>query len=88
LSGFSEILTGFQQIKTSEVRFHPLHPAFYTTALENPLLALAWKKIFPVPMFRGTCSSTEMLKGYMARESFGTPALDRLPSVSGAHVRA
>jgi len=26
-------------------------------------------------MFRGTCSSIEMLKGYMARESLGTPAL-------------
>jgi len=26
-------------------------------------------------MFRGTCSSTEMLKGYMARESLGTPAI-------------
>jgi len=23
-------------------------------------------------MFRGTCSSVEMLKGYMARQSFGT----------------
>jgi len=26
-------------------------------------------------MFRGTCASIEMLKGYMARESLGTPAL-------------
>jgi len=26
-------------------------------------------------MFRGTCSSIEMLKGYMERESSGTPAI-------------
>jgi len=41
--------------------------------LVNPLLAPLWKKILSAPMFRGTCSSTEMLKGYMARESLGTP---------------
>ena len=27
-------------------------------------------------MFRGTCSSIEMLKGYMNGESLGTPDLD------------
>ena len=32
--------------------------------LENPLLAPPWKKI-PAPMFRGSCSSIEILKGYM-----------------------
>ena len=26
--------------------------------------------------FRGTCSSMEMLKGYMARQSLGTPVLN------------
>jgi len=31
------------------------------------------KKIFPGPMFRGTCSSVAMLEGYMARESLGIP---------------
>jgi len=30
----------------------------------------------PAPMFRGTCSCIEILKGYMARESLGTPVLD------------
>jgi len=43
--------------------------------LENPLLASPWKIGLPVPIFRGTCSSIKMLKGYMARESLGTPDL-------------
>ena len=34
------------------------------------------EKIFPALMFRGTCSSIEMLKGYMERESLGTPDID------------
>jgi len=32
--------------------------------------------LFVIRNFRGTCSSIEMLKGYMARESLGTPALN------------
>jgi len=44
--------------------------------LENPLLAPPWKKSLLAPMFRGTCSSIEMLKGCMARESLGTPVID------------
>jgi len=32
-------------------------------------------KIFCNKKFRGKCSSVEMLKGYMARERLGTPAL-------------
>jgi len=44
--------------------------------LENPLLAPPWKKI-PALMFRGTCSSIEMLKGYMDRQSMGNPALEQ-----------
>jgi len=28
--------------------------------------------------FRGTCSSVEMLKGCMVRETLGTPVLDHL----------
>ena len=43
--------------------------------LENPLLAPPFKKILPAPMFSGTCSSVEMLTGYTARESLGTPAI-------------
>jgi len=31
--------------------------------------------LFVIRNFRGTCSSIEMLKGYMARESLGTPDL-------------
>jgi len=40
-------------------------------------LAPPWKKILPARMFRGTCPSIAMLKGYMARESLGTPGLDQ-----------
>jgi len=32
--------------------------------------------LFVMRNFRGTCSSVEMLKGYIARESLGIPALD------------
>jgi len=32
--------------------------------------------LFVVRKFGGTCSSIEMLKGYMARESLGTPVLN------------
>jgi len=31
--------------------------------------------LFVIRHFRGTCSSIEILKGYMARESLRTPAL-------------
>jgi len=34
--------------------------------------------IFVVRKFRGTCSSVEMLKGYMVRDGLGTPALQQL----------
>ena len=56
----------------------PLLPSlqkYFGLPLENPLLTRPWKKIFEVLMFRGTCSSIEMLKGYMDRESLGTPIL-------------
>jgi len=43
--------------------------------LENPLLAPPWKNFLLAPMFRGACSSIEMLKGYMARESLRTPGI-------------
>jgi len=33
-------------------------------------------KILLALMFRGTCSSIEMLKGYMDGESLGTPVLE------------
>jgi len=32
--------------------------------------------LFVIRNFRGTCSSIEMLKGYMARESLGAPILN------------
>jgi len=32
-------------------------------------------KYFIIRNFRGTCSSAEMLKGYMVRERLGTPDL-------------
>jgi len=35
--------------------------------------------LFVVRNFRGTCSSIEMLKRYMARESLGIPVLNLNP---------
>ena len=35
--------------------------------------------LFVFTYFRGTCSSIEMLKGYMARESLRTPVLNQNP---------
>jgi len=32
--------------------------------------------LFVIRNFKGTCLSIEMLKGYMARESLGTPVLN------------
>ena len=57
--------------KSNFATFSPLQNIF-GPLLQNPLLALPGKKI-PALMFRGTCSSIEMLKGYMDRESLGTP---------------
>ena len=36
---------------------------------------LIFLSLFVIRNFRGTCSSIEMLKGYMARKSLGTPFL-------------
>jgi len=38
--------------------------------------------LFVIRNFRGTCSSIEMLKGYRARESLGTPVLNLNPGNS------
>ena len=53
----------------------PLQNIFGLT-LENILVVPPWKKMLPAPMFIGTCSSIQTLKGYMARESLRTPALE------------
>jgi len=78
---FAQIFRDFIWISTNQnfwgFAFTPCNPPLTPLVLENPLLALAWKTILPAPMFRGTYSSTEMLKRYMARESLGTPGLAR-----------
>ena len=38
--------------------------------------------VFVISNFRGTCLSIEILKGYMARESLGTPDIRSLVGVS------
>jgi len=38
--------------------------------------------LFLIKNFRGTCSSVKMLKGYMARESLGNPALTNMQKFS------
>jgi len=75
LPGLLEILTGFQQIKTLEVRFHLLHPRLPHHCPGKSTFGPCLEKFLPAPMFRGTCSSTEMLKGYLARESLRTPGV-------------
>ena len=42
----------------------------------NKYLFVIFLNLFVIRNFRGTCSSIEMLKGYMARESLGTPVLN------------
>jgi len=63
----------FNKSKLLGVRFHSC-----TTALGKPTFGPCLEKILPAPIFRGTCSSTEMLKGYMARECLGTPVLSKI----------
>jgi len=62
----------FNTSKHLGVRFHPCTTAPYTTLPGKSTFGPCLEKILLAPMFRGTCSSTEMLKGYMARESLGT----------------
>jgi len=40
--------------------------------------------LFVIINFRGTCSSIEMLKGYMARESLGSPGIEPFAAFSFA----
>jgi len=44
--------------------------------LTDKFIFVIFFNLFFIRNFRGTCSSIEMLKGYMARESLGTPVLD------------
>jgi len=67
----------FNKSKLLGVRFHPCTPTSCTIVPGKPTFGPCLKKILPAPIFSGTCSSTEMLKGYTARESLGTPVLSR-----------
>jgi len=65
----------FAQISTNQniwVRFPPAPPPTTPLPLGKSTFGPCLKKILPAPMFRGTFSSNEMLKGYMDRESLGT----------------
>jgi len=44
--------------------------------IKNLVDFLVFLSFFVTKNFRGTCSSVEMLKGYMVKESLGTPALE------------
>ena len=59
----------FDQSKLLGVSFHPrlLHPCPWKSTFDPWL-----EKILPAPVFRGTCSSTELLKGTCQRK-FGHP---------------
>jgi len=43
-------------------------------------------KYFVIRNFRGTCSSVEMLKGYMVRKRLGTPGLQQLNALHLLHA--
>jgi len=86
---FSRIFRDFDRIFRDVIRistnqnfwgcaFTPCAPASYTTAPGKSTFGTCLEKILPAPMFRGAYSSTEMLKGYMARECWGTPDIDLL----------
>ena len=56
---------------------------FYLYSSKNLEVPLKIQSIFVILLsflilknFRGTCSSIEMLKGYMVRERLGTPVLE------------
>jgi len=77
---FARIFRDFHRISTNQniwgYAFTPCTTASYTTLPGKSTFDPCLEKILLALMFRGTCSSTEMLKGYMARESLGTPAVD------------
>ena len=86
---FSWIFMDFDQIFRDVIRISTNQnfwgcactPASYTTAIGKSTLGPCLEKILPAPMFRGTCPSIEMLKGYMAWESLGTPGLSGPSSI-------
>jgi len=45
-------------------------------------ILVIFHSLFVIRNFKGICSSIEMLKGYMARESLTTPALSLNPVLS------
>jgi len=77
---FARIFRDFSRISRSQnfwgYAFTPRTLTSCTTAPGKSTFGPCLEKILPAPIFRGTCSSNEMLKGYMARESLGTPALN------------
>jgi len=76
---WAPFLPGFSGLSTNQniwgYAFTPCTTASYTTLPGKSTFGPCLEKILLALMFMGTCSSTEMLKGYMARESLGTPDL-------------
>ena len=66
----------FEWWKCNFSTFGPLQKYFWPTPGKSTTGPFLKKNPNPAPMFRGTCSCIEILKGYMARESLGTPVLD------------
>jgi len=79
---FQRIFRDFPRISTNQkiwgYTFTPCTTASYTTLPATSTFDPCLEKILLALMFRGTGSSTEMLKGCMARESLGTPDLGPL----------
>jgi len=49
---------------------------YFKIMLIGKYIFVIFLNLFVIRNFSGTCSSIEMLKGYMARESLGTPVLN------------
>jgi len=59
-----------------EIFMHSSVNSIFKIMLIGEYIFVIFLNLFVIRNFRGTCSSIEVLKGYMARESLGTPVLN------------
>ena len=59
-----------------EIFMHSSVNSIFKIMLIGKYIFVIFLNLFVIRNFMGTCSSTEVLKGYMARESLGTPVLN------------
>ena len=59
-----------------EIFMHSSVNSIFKIMLIGKYIFVIFLNLFVIRNFMGTCSSIEVLKGYMARESLGTPVLN------------